>query len=178
MVLVCNKWDAAAKDGRKIAAFIRDAYHRFPFLEYATILFTSALTGDGVNEIIPAALAAGESWRATFQTSMLNQILAEATAAMDPPMVDRKRLNLMYVTQVGVAAAARIFFEFRSRHSRALHSFLETRFRKALKVVGSPLRMQFRKTGRTPERRPHSNTADPTSGHAAPSALLAGRTVG
>ena len=74
MVLVCNKWDAAAKEGRKIAAFVRDAHHRFPFLEYATIVFTSALTGDGVNDIIPAALAAGDSWRATFQTSMLNRI--------------------------------------------------------------------------------------------------------
>jgi GTPase len=62
MVLVCNKWDAAAKEGGKVAAFIRDAHHRFPFLEYATIVFTSALTGDGVRDIIPAALAAGESW--------------------------------------------------------------------------------------------------------------------
>jgi GTP-binding protein len=159
MVLVCNKWDAAAKEGAKIAAFIRDAHHRFPFLEYATIVFTSALTGDGVSDIIPAALAAGESWRATYQTSMLNQILASASAAMDPPMVDRKRLNLMYVTQVGSSPPRLAFFSNFDRDIPAHYiRFLETRFRKALNVVGSPLRMQFRKTGRTPERRPHSKT--------------------
>jgi GTP-binding protein len=160
MVLVCNKWDAAAKEGGKIAAFIRDAHHRFPFLEYATTVFTSALTGDGVSEIIPAALAAGESWRATYQTSMLNQILAQATAAMDPPLVDRKRLNLMYVTQVGTSPPRLAFFSNFDRDIPAHYiRFLETRFRKALNVVGSPLRMQFRKTGRTPERRPNSNSA-------------------
>ena len=158
MVLVCNKWDAAAKEGGKVAAFIRDAHHRFPFLEYATIVFTSALTGDGVGDIIPAALAAGESWRATYQTSMLNQILAGATAAMDPPMVDRKRLNLMYVTQVGNSPPRLAFFSNFDRDVPAHYvRFLETRFRKALKIVGSPLRLKFRKTGRTPERRPHTN---------------------
>ncbi len=76
LVLVCNKWDAAAKEGRKIAAFVRDAHERFPFLAYASIVFTSALTGDGVRDIIPAAIKAGDSWRATFQTSMLNRMLA------------------------------------------------------------------------------------------------------
>src|SRR5580658_4114646 len=161
MVLVCNKWDAAAKAGGKVAAFIRDAHHRFPFLEYATIVFTSALTGDGVNDIIPAALAAGESWRATFQTSALNQILAGATAAMDPPMVDRRRLNLMYVTQVGNSPPRLAFFTNLDRDIPAHYiRFLETRFRKALKLVGCPLRMQFRRTGRTPERRPHTNVGD------------------
>ncbi len=160
MVLVCNKWDVAAKEGGKIAAFMRDAHHRFPFLEYATMVFTSALKGDGVNDIIPAALAAGESWRATYQTSMLNQILAGATAAMDPPMVDRKRLNLMYVTQVGTAPARLAFFSNFDRDIPAHYiRFLETRFRKALKIVGSPLRLQFRRTNRTPERNPHSNKA-------------------
>jgi len=148
MVLVCNKWDAAAKEGRKIPAFIRDAHHRFPFLEYATIVFTSALTGDGVSDIIPAALSAGESWRATFQTSALNQILADASAAMDPPLVDRRRLNLMYVTQVGSSPPRLAFFANLDRNIPAHYiRFLETRFRKALKIVGSPLRMHFRRTG-------------------------------
>jgi GTP-binding protein len=157
MVIVANKWDAAAKAGRKIASFIADAHYRFPFLAYATMVFTSALTGDGINEIFPAALAAGESWRANFQTSALNQILAQATAAMDPPLVDRKRLNLMYVTQVGATPPRLAFFSNLDRDIPAHYiRFLEMRFRSALKIVGSPLRMQFRKTGRTPERRPYS----------------------
>jgi GTP-binding protein len=150
MVLVCNKWDAAAKMGRRVAAFVSDAHERFPFLSYATLVFTSALTGDGVGEIMPAAVKAGQSWRASFQTALLNQILAKALAAMDPPMVGRRRLNLMYVTQVGSAPPRLRFFANVQRDIPAHYiRFLETRFRTALKLVGTPLRLEFHRTGRT-----------------------------
>jgi len=150
MVIVCNKWDVAAKEGRRVAAFVRDAHERYPFLDYATMVFTSALTGDGVDGIIPAAIAAGDSWRAVFQTSWLNRTLAEATAAMDPPQVDRRRLNLMYVTQVGSAPPRLRFFTNVERGIPAHYvRFLETRFRKSLGLVGTPLRLDFRRTGRS-----------------------------
>ncbi|HUY26039.1 MAG TPA: ribosome biogenesis GTPase Der [Candidatus Binataceae bacterium] len=150
MVLVCNKWDAAAKLGRKTTAFARDAHERFPFLDYATIVFTSALTGDGVRDIIPAAVKAGDSWRAKFQTSTLNRTLAQAMAAMDPPMVGRRRLNLMYVTQVASAPPRIRFFANLEREIPAHYiRFLESRFRAALGLVGTHLRVEFRRTGRT-----------------------------
>jgi GTP-binding protein len=150
MVIVCNKWDVAAKAGRKVATFVRDAHERYPFLEYATMVFTSAVTGDGIDGIIPAAIAAGDSWRAVFQTSMLNRTLAEATAAMDPPQVDRRRLNLMYVTQVGNAPPRLRFFTNVERGIPAHYvRFIETRFRKSLGLVGTPLRLDFRRTGRS-----------------------------
>jgi len=150
MVIVCNKWDVAAKQGRKVAAFVRDAHERYPFLDYATMVFTSAVTGDGVDGIIPAATQAGDSWRAVFQTSRLNRTLAEATAAMDPPQVDRRRLNLMYVTQVGSAPPRLRFFTNVERGIPAHYiRFIETRFRKSLGLVGTPLRLDFRRTGRS-----------------------------
>ncbi|MFZ2062152.1 MAG: ribosome biogenesis GTPase Der [Candidatus Binatus sp.] len=150
MVIVCNKWDVAAKNGGKVATFIRDAHERYPFLEYASMVFTSAVTGDGVDGIIPAATQAGDSWRAVFQTSRLNRTLAEATAAMDPPQVDRRRLNLMYVTQVGSAPPRLTFFTNVERGIPAHYvRFIETRFRKALGLVGTPLRLDFRRTGRS-----------------------------
>jgi GTP-binding protein len=150
MVIVCNKWDVAAKQGGKVATFIRDAHERYPFLEYASMVFTSAATGDGVDGIIPAATQAGDSWRAVFQTSLLNRTLAAATAAMDPPQVDRRRLNLMYVTQVGSAPPRLRFFTNVERGIPAHYvRFIETRFRKALGLVGTPLRLDFRRTGRS-----------------------------
>ncbi len=150
MVIVCNKWDVAAKNGGKVPTFIRDAHERYPFLEYASMVFTSAVTGDGVDGIIPAATQAGDSWRAVFQTSLLNRTLAAATAAMDPPQVDRRRLNLMYVTQVGSAPPRLRFFTNVERGIPAHYvRFIETRFRKALGLVGTPLRLDFRRTGRS-----------------------------
>ena len=150
MVIVCNKWDAAAKIGRKAPAFVRDAHERYPFLEYATMVLTSAITGDGVDGIIPAAIAAGDSWRSVFQTSRLNRILADATNAMDPPQVDRRRLNLMYVTQVSTTPPRIRFFTNVERNIPAHYvRFIETRFRRSLELVGTPLRLEFRRTGRS-----------------------------
>jgi GTP-binding protein len=164
MVLVCNKWDAAAKMGRRVAAFVSDAHERFPFLSYATLVFTSALKGDGVADIVPAAVKAGQSWRAAFQTAVLNQILAKALAAMDPPMVGRRRLNLMYVTQVGSAPPRLRFFVNVQRDIPAHYiRFLETRFRTALKLVGTPLRLEFHRTGRT-SAAGHSRRRTPRTG--------------
>ena len=150
MVIVCNKWDLAAKLGGKVATFVRDAHERYPFLEYAAMVFTSTVTRDGVDEIIPAATHAGDSWRAVFQTSRLNRTLAEATAAMDPPQVDRRRLNLMYVTQVS-SAPVRLRFFTNVEHGIPAHyiRFLETRFRRSLGLTGAPLRLDFRRTGRS-----------------------------
>lgn len=150
MVIVCNKWDAAAKLGRRIPVFVRDAHDRYPFMSYATMLFTSALKGDGVGEVLPAAIKAGDSWRLEFQTSRLNRLLAEAVAAMDPPIVARRRLNLMYVTQVGSAPPRLAFFTNVERDIPAHYiRFLESRFRSGLGLVGTPLKLEFRRTGRS-----------------------------
>ena len=110
MVIVCNKWDAAAKLDKHVPAFVRDNYRRYPFLEFAPMVFTSAVTGDGVDHILPAAARAGVGWHANFQTALLNRILAETVAMLDPPLVGRRRLKLMYVTQIGSAPPRLAFF--------------------------------------------------------------------
>jgi GTP-binding protein len=152
LIVVCNKWDAAAKLGRRVPAFVRDVRRRYPFLSFAPILFTSALTGDGVGGIVPAAARAGAAWHSQFQTAHLNRILAEATAALDPPLVARRRLRLMYVTQTASAPPRLVFFSNIERDIPAHYiRFLETRFRTALNLVdvGTPLRLEFRRSGRS-----------------------------
>ncbi len=152
MIIVCNKWDLAAKLNRRVPAFVRDARTRYPFLDFAPMVFTSAMTGDGVSEIIPAAARAGAAWHSQFQTALLNRVLAETTAAMDPPLVARRRLKLMYVTQIGSAPPRLAFFTNIERDIPAHYvRFLEGRFREALDLVavGTPLRIEFRRTGRS-----------------------------
>ena len=152
MVIVCNKWDAAAKLEKHVPAFVRDSYRRYPFLEFAPMVFTSAITGDGVDHILPAATRAGVAWHANFQTALLNRILAETIATLDPPLVGRRRLKLMYVTQIG-SAPPRLAFFTNLEHDIPAHyvRFLENRFRAALDLesVGTPLRLEFRRTGRS-----------------------------
>jgi GTP-binding protein len=148
LLVVCNKWDVAAKAGRRVPAFIRDTRQRYPFLDFAPIVITSARTGDGVDQIIPAASRAGEAWRSAFRTVTLNRILAEAIAALDPPLVGDRRLKPMYVTQVA-KAPPRLAIFCNLERDVPLHyvRFLEGRFRAALDLAGSgtPLRIEFRR---------------------------------
>src|SRR5581483_1831666 len=165
LMVVCNKWDAARGAGKRVPAFVRHAHQRYPFLEYAPLIFTSALTGDGIRDLLPTALRAGEAWRAHFQTALLNRILAEALAAMDPPLVAGRRLKLMYVTQVATSPPRLVFFSNLERELPAHYvRFLETRFRAALGLAGSgtPLRLEFRRAtrstsqARSGEEEPHT----------------------
>lgn len=146
LVMICNKWDTAAALGGRVTPFVRDAHAAFPFLEYAPMVFSSALTGDGVGEIMPAALEVGSSWRATFQTAHLNRILARALAALDPPLVAGRRLKLMYITQVGSAPPRFALFANLSRDIPVHYlRFLESRLRAALGLSGVPVRIELRK---------------------------------
>jgi GTPase len=146
LIIICNKWDLAAREGRKQAAFTRDAHQRYSFLEFAPLIYTSALAGDGVRDILPEALKVGASFRATFQTAQLNRILEAAVQAMDPPIVARRRLNLLYVTQLSSSPPRLVFFSNLERDIPMHYiRFLENRFRSALGLNGTPLRMSFRK---------------------------------
>jgi GTPase len=148
LIVICNKWDVAARAGRKQAAFTRDAHQRYPFLEFAPLIYTCARTGDGLREVLPAALKVGANFRATFQTAHLNRILEQAAGAMDPPMVAGRRLHLLYVTQVASSPPRLVFFSNLERDIPAHYiRFLENRFRAALDLSGTPLRMVFRKRG-------------------------------
>jgi GTP-binding protein len=152
LVLVCNKWDVAAKLGRRVPTFVRDTRSRYPFMNFAPLIFTSAMTGDGVTRIIPTAMRAGAAWRSEFQTAHLNRILAAATARLAPPLVQRRRLKMMYVTQVGSAPPRLALFTNLERDIPAHYvRFLEAQFRSALDLVdaGTPLRIEFRRTGRS-----------------------------
>jgi GTP-binding protein len=152
MIIVCNKWDAASAAGKRVPAFVSNTYRRHPFLDFAPLIFTSALTGDGIGDILPAAARAGKGWHSAFQTAELNRILAGITEAMDPPLIGRRRLKLMYVTQTGSAPPRLTFFANVERDIPAHYiRFLENQFRTALKLdgVGTPLRFEFKRTGRS-----------------------------
>jgi GTPase len=148
LVVVCNKWDVASNTGGRVPAFVQETRRRYPFLDFAPIVITSARTGDGVNQIIPAASRAGEAWRSEFRTVTLNRLLAEAIAALDPPLVGDRRLKPMYVTQVAkmpprLAVFCNLEWDIPSHYMR----FLEGRFRAALGLegTGTPLRIGFRR---------------------------------
>ncbi len=155
LMVVCNKWDLAAEQGRKTGAFSRDARNRYPFLEFAPMIYTSALKGFGVSEILATATRVGACFRQTFQTARLNKILAEACAAMDSPLIAGRRLNLLYVSQASSSPPRLKFYCNLERDIPAHYMrFLEGCFRAALDLTGTPLRLEFQKRAPSKTRPP------------------------
>jgi GTP-binding protein len=146
LMLVVNKWDLAAAQERNITAFARDLRTRWPFLEYAPAVFCSALTGNGVGDILRVALEVGKSFRAVFKTPQLNRILGDVVGEIDPPVIERRRLKLMYVTQRASSPPRLLVFANLERDIPVHYlRFLQGRFRAALNLVGTPLRIAVRR---------------------------------
>jgi GTPase len=166
LVVVCNKWDLAVKVGRRVPSFVRELRNRYPFLVFAPLVVVSARTGDGVNQIVPAAARAGEALHAQFRTAVLNRILAEAVAAVDPPLIGGRRLKPMYVTQVAKAPPRLAIFSNLERDIPVHYvRFLEGRFREALDLEnsGTPLRIAFRRAAKSRARPSASDRSSSSS---------------
>jgi GTP-binding protein len=148
LMLIVNKWDLAAAQQQTVDRFRRDLRERCAFVDYAPVVFCSALTGDGVSDIPRVALKVGESFRAVFKTAQLNRILSETVGAVEPPIVGRRRLKPMYVTQTATAPARLLVFANLERDVPSHYlRFLQSRFRAALGIVGAPLRIELRRAG-------------------------------
>ncbi|MSQ41962.1 MAG: ribosome biogenesis GTPase Der [Dehalococcoidia bacterium] len=144
MVLVVNKWDLAGDRDRH--AFARRIDLRYRFTPWAPVLFTCALTGEGVRELLELAVHIGEVRRRRAQTSELNLVMHRAFVEHAPPTVGRSRLKLLYATQAEVAPPTFVFFV---NDPELLHfsyrRYLENRLREAFGFEGTAIRMVFRR---------------------------------
>ena len=144
LVLVVNKWDLA-EAGTDRGRFARRLDYRYRFAPWAPVLFTSALTGAGIRELLEMAVHIGEVRRRRVQTSELNLAMQRAITEHAPPTVGHRRLKLMYVTQAEVAPPTFVFFV---NDPKLLHfsyrRYLENRLRRDFEFEGTAIRMLFR----------------------------------
>ena len=147
-IIVANKWDTVEKETKtmdeKTAAIRRD----LGFMTYAPVLFISALTGQRVNQLFEAinSVAANSAMRIT--TGMLNNILEDATARVQPPTDKGRRLKIYYMTQVGVKPPHFVFF---CNDARLFHfsyqRYLENQIRAVFGLEGTPIKITVRQKG-------------------------------
>ena len=147
-IIVANKWDTVEKETKtmdeKTAAIRRD----LGFMPYAPVLFISALTGQRVNRLFEAinSVAANSAMRIT--TGMLNNILEDATARVQPPTDKGRRLKIYYMTQVGVKPPHFVFF---CNDARLFHfsyqRYLENQIRAVFGLEGTPIKITVRQKG-------------------------------
>ena len=148
-IIVINKWDAVEKDTGTMNEFNREVRENLKFMAYAPILYISALTGQRVNRVLEEVKKACEQSRRRITTGLLNDILADAQAALQPPATSGRRLKIYYATQQGVQPPSFVFFV---NDENLMHfsyeRYLEKQFRKSFGFEGTPLKFILREKKR------------------------------
>jgi GTP-binding protein len=146
LILILNKWDTVSdRDGvkRNLRAMLDDA---LPQIAGVRIQFVSALTGEGVETIMPAVAETLERWNTRVPTAALNRWLEEALARHPPPLVKGRRLKLRYVTQAKARPPSFILFTSRPSEMPADYlRYLTNSLRESFGLEGIPLRLLMRK---------------------------------
>ncbi len=144
-LIVVNKWDLIEKDGKTALKFTETIRTELAFLQYAPVLYTSALTKQRVPRIIELVKFVADQHSMRIATSVVNQVIADATAVNPPPAHRGKRLKIFFVTQPSVKPPTFIFFvnEPEVMHFSYLR-FLENKLRECFGFEGTPLKLVVR----------------------------------
>ena len=151
-VIVVNKWDAIEKDTNTMEAFRKQVLEELKFMDYAPVVFISALTGQRVPSVLETVRAAYEQTNRRITTGLLNDILADATAALQPPVSGGRRLKIYYATQQCTCPPTFVFFvnDEKLMHF-AYQRYLENQFRKSFGFEGTPIRFILRQKSQKEE---------------------------
>ncbi len=149
-IIAVNKWDLIEKDNTTHRNYLDEIRHGLKFLEFAPIIFISALTGQRVFNILESAAKICLSARQRIQTHRLNKTIDQAVKEHPPPHVRNRRIKFYYATQIGVAPPHFILF---TNYPRNVHfsyqRYLINRLRESFGFEGTPIRLSFRqRTGK------------------------------
>lgn len=144
-VIVVNKWDAVEKDTHTMHEFTQNLRDAFKFLDYAPVLFISALSGQRVQNVLPTVMEVFEERNKRISTAQVNRTLRDALNAHPPPTKKGKRLKILYGSQVRTSPP---IFLFSVNDEQLVHftykRFLENRIRREYAFTGTPIRLSFR----------------------------------
>ena len=147
-VIVANKWDTVEKETKTMDEKTADIRRDLSYMTYAPIVFLSALTGQRVGKLFEVINTVNENAALRITTGMLNNILEDATARVQPPSDKGRRLKIYYMTQVGVKPPHFVIF---CNDARLFHfsyqRYLENQLRAVFGLSGTPIRLTIRQKG-------------------------------
>ena len=148
VIIVVNKWDAVEKETGTLEKYKKEVYDKLKYLSYAPIIFISAKTGQRVNKLFDMInhVAAQNSMR--ISTSVLNQVINEAIAIVQPPTDKGKRLKIFYMTQASTKPPTFVVFvNDKDLFHFSYERYLLNQIRKEFGLTGTPVRMIVRERG-------------------------------
>ncbi|MBR0148591.1 MAG: ribosome biogenesis GTPase Der [Lachnospiraceae bacterium] len=145
IIIVVNKWDAIEKDDKTIYRFTEDVKDVLSFLSYAEVMYVSAKTGQRLSKLYDSIDAVVQNCSLRVATGVLNEIITEAVAMVQPPADKGKRLRIYYTTQVSVKPPTFVIFvnDKKLMHFSYLR-YLENRIRDAFGFAGTSLKFIIR----------------------------------
>lgn len=148
-IIVVNKWDLIAKDNTTHKSYLDRIRFDLKFLEFAPVLFVSALTGQRVLKMFNLIPDIYNNYRKRIQTPQLNKIVSQAIKHHPPPTVNNRHLKFYYATQISVAPPHFILF---TNYPKDVHfsyqRFLVNQLREQVGFLGTPIRLSFRQRRR------------------------------
>ncbi len=145
-IIVVNKWDLIEKDSYTIYDYTRAIKQDLLFIDFAPIVFVSALTGQRLPKVLDLVDKVAEQHQRRVSTAVLNEVLSEAVAWHNPPVSRGGRQGkIYYCTQVATAPPAIVLFvNDPDRFNDSYRRYIENQFRKSLGFEGTPLKLMWR----------------------------------
>lgn len=144
-VIVVNKWDAVEKDDKTMEEMRTKVYETLSFMQYAPVVFISALTGQRVENLFSNIDYVADQNAMRLQTGALNDVLTDAVARVQPPSDKGKRLKLFYITQASTKPPTFVLFvnDAELAHFSYIR-YIENQIRTAFGLTGTPVRFIIR----------------------------------
>lgn len=144
-VFIVNKWDIVEKDTNTMSEMKKEILEEFPYMMYAPSMFISAKTGRNVEDIFAMIDTVYENTHRRITTGMLNDLIAESTARVQPPTDKGRRLKILYGVQSDITPPQFVLFV---NDTRLMHfsyeRYIENRLRSAFDFSGTPIKFYIR----------------------------------
>lgn len=145
VIIVVNKWDAIEKETGTLEKYKKEVYDKLKYLSYAPMIFISAKTGQRVNKLFDLINHVAEQNSMRISTSILNQVINEAIAIVQPPTDKGKRLKIYYGTQASTRPPTFVIFvNNKELFHFSYERYLINQIRKEFGLEGTPVRIIVR----------------------------------
>ena len=147
-IIVVNKWDLVDKETGTMEKLRKDVMRDLSFMSYAPVLFISALTGQRTDRLFELINYVNDQSSMRITTGMLNNVLSDAQARVQPPTDKGRRLKIYYMTQTGVKPPNFVVFcNSKELFHFSYQRYLENQIRAVFGLEGTPIRMVIRQKG-------------------------------
>ena len=145
-IIVVNKWDLVKKENNTMKEWEEEIRSKFKYLDYAPIVFLSALEKKRVHTLFPEINLAYESYQKRVSTSVLNDVFQEAILMNPPSEFNGGKAKFFYISQVGVEPPTFAIFVNEPKYIHFSYlRYLENQIRKNFDFFGTPIKFEFRK---------------------------------